>query len=71
VIIAPFALPGEIIRIQFYRSSRLHSFADLLEVVSPNLDLRGDSRAMCCYFGQCSGSVSVIQPLTSHVEIYP
>lgn len=55
VIVAPFALPGERIRVRVYRSSRLHSFADLLEVVSPNLDLRDDSRAKCRYFGQCSG----------------
>ncbi|KAG0703442.1 S-adenosyl-L-methionine-dependent methyltransferase [Suillus ampliporus] len=55
VIVAPFALPGERIRVRVYRSSRLHSFADLLEVVSPNSDLRDDSRAKCRYFGQCSG----------------
>ncbi|KAG1908749.1 S-adenosyl-L-methionine-dependent methyltransferase [Suillus fuscotomentosus] len=55
VIVAPFALPGERIRVRVYRSSRLHSFADLLEVVSPNLDLRDNSRAKCRYFGQCSG----------------
>lgn len=55
VIVAPFALPGERIRVRVYRSSRLHSFADLLEVVSPNIDLRDNSRAKCRYFGQCSG----------------
>ncbi|KAG2753493.1 S-adenosyl-L-methionine-dependent methyltransferase [Suillus brevipes Sb2] len=55
VIVAPFALPGERIRVRVYRSSRLHSFADLLEVVSPNSELRDDSRAKCRYFGQCSG----------------
>lgn len=30
VIVAPFALPGESIRVRAYRSARLHSFADLL-----------------------------------------
>lgn len=55
VIVTPFALPGERIRVRVYRSSRLHSFADLLKVVLPNLDLRDDSRAKCRYFGQCSG----------------
>ena len=55
MIVAPFALPGERIRVRVYRSSRLHSFADLVEVVTPNPDLRDDSRAKCRYFGKCSG----------------
>lgn len=55
VIVAPFALPGERIRVQVYRSARLHSFADLVEVIIPNHDLRDDSRVKCRYFGKCSG----------------
>ncbi|KAF8439365.1 S-adenosyl-L-methionine-dependent methyltransferase [Boletus edulis BED1] len=55
VIVAPFALPGERIRVRVYRGARLHSFADLLDVLNPNPDLRDDSRVQCKYFGQCSG----------------
>ena len=55
VIVAPFALPGEKIRVRVYRSSRLHSFADLLDVISPNAELRDNSRIQCQYFGKCSG----------------
>ncbi|KIJ58937.1 hypothetical protein HYDPIDRAFT_118997, partial [Hydnomerulius pinastri MD-312] len=55
VIVAPFALPGETIRVRVYRQSRLHSFADLLNVVTPNPELRDQSRIKCKYFGKCSG----------------
>ncbi|KAH0838813.1 S-adenosyl-L-methionine-dependent methyltransferase [Lanmaoa asiatica] len=55
VIVAPFALPGERIRVRVYRSARLHSFADLVSVVTPNPDLRDESRVQCKYFGRCSG----------------
>lgn len=55
VIVAPFALPGERIRVRVYRSARLHSFADLVSVVTPNPDLRDEHRVQCKYFGQCSG----------------
>jgi tRNA (uracil-5-)-methyltransferase len=33
----------------------MHSFADLVQVVTPNLDLRDDSRVQCRYFGRCAG----------------
>lgn len=36
VIVAPFALPGESIRVRAYRSARLHSFADLVDILTPN-----------------------------------
>ena len=55
VIVAPFALPGERIRVRVYRNARLHSFADLVSVLSSNPDLRDDRRVQCKYFGQCSG----------------
>ncbi|KAH7884083.1 tRNA methyltransferase [Phlebopus sp. FC_14] len=54
-LVAPFALPGEKIRVRVFRNSRLHSFADLLEVLSPNAELRDPSRIKCKYFGKCSG----------------
>lgn len=69
VIVVPFALPGERVRVRVYRSSRLHSFADLLEVVSPNLELRGNSRVGCKYFGKCSGCQYQMLSYESQLDI--
>ncbi|KAI5997783.1 tRNA methyltransferase [Pisolithus orientalis] len=69
VIVVPFALPGERVRVRVYRSSRLHSFADLLEVVSPNLELRGNSRVRCKYFGKCSGCQYQMLSYESQLDI--
>ncbi|KAG6900364.1 hypothetical protein C0993_011995 [Termitomyces sp. T159_Od127] len=54
-IIVPFALPGERIKARIYRNARLHSFADLVEVITPNTALRDDNRVRCQYFGTCGG----------------
>ncbi|CEL58343.1 hypothetical protein RSOLAG1IB_03089 [Rhizoctonia solani AG-1 IB] len=54
-IVVPFALPGEKIRTKIYRSSRLHSFGDLLEVVETNNTMRDSSLIRCKYFGKCAG----------------
>ncbi|CAE6532955.1 unnamed protein product [Rhizoctonia solani] len=54
-VVVPFALPGERIRAKIYRSSRLHSFGDLLEVVEPNGTMRDSSLIRCKYFGKCAG----------------
>lgn len=54
-VVVPFALPGEIIRARIYRHSRLHSYGDLLEIITPNTVLRDDSLVRCRYFGVCGG----------------
>lgn len=54
-VVVPFALPGERIRARIYRNARLHSFADLLEIVKPNPELRDDNLVQCKYFGSCAG----------------
>ncbi|KAG9125697.1 tRNA(m5U54)methyltransferase [Ceratobasidium sp. 392] len=54
-VVVPFALPGEKIRAKIYRSSRLHSFGDLVEVLEPNNKLRDNSLIRCKYFGKCAG----------------
>ncbi|KAF8599261.1 tRNA methyltransferase [Ceratobasidium sp. AG-I] len=54
-VVVPFALPGEKIRAKIYRSSRLHSFGDLLEVLEPNETMRDNSLVRCKYFGKCAG----------------
>ncbi|KAG8911245.1 tRNA(m5U54)methyltransferase, partial [Tulasnella sp. 408] len=54
-ILVPFALPGETVRVRVYANVRLHSLADLVEVVKPNEEMRDDSRVRCRYFGTCAG----------------
>ncbi|KAF8679458.1 tRNA (Uracil-5-)-methyltransferase [Rhizoctonia solani] len=54
-VVVPFALPGEKIRTKIYRSSRLHSFGDLLEVAEANSTMRDSSLIRCKYFGKCAG----------------
>ncbi|OBZ78615.1 tRNA (uracil(54)-C(5))-methyltransferase [Grifola frondosa] len=55
VVVTPLALPGETIRARIYRNARLHSYADLLNVVEPNLEWRDMTRVKCKYFGKCAG----------------
>ncbi|KAI1790508.1 S-adenosyl-L-methionine-dependent methyltransferase [Ganoderma leucocontextum] len=55
VIVTPLSLPGERIRARVYRHSRLHSHADLLEILVPNPNWRDMSRVQCQYFGTCAG----------------
>ncbi|TFK63343.1 S-adenosyl-L-methionine-dependent methyltransferase [Pluteus cervinus] len=54
-VIVPFTLPGEKVRAKVYRNARLHSYADLVEVVQPNTELRDMTRVKCQYFGECAG----------------
>ncbi|KAF7969730.1 hypothetical protein HWV62_26078 [Athelia sp. TMB] len=55
VVIVPHALPGEKVRARIYRSSRLHSVADLVSVDVPNPEMRDMNRVKCKYFGKCAG----------------
>ncbi|KAF8883823.1 S-adenosyl-L-methionine-dependent methyltransferase [Infundibulicybe gibba] len=54
-VIIPFSLPGETIQARIYRNARMHSFADLITVLTPNPDLRDSDRIKCKYFGSCAG----------------
>ncbi|KIO33610.1 hypothetical protein M407DRAFT_65397 [Tulasnella calospora MUT 4182] len=54
-ILVPFALPGETVRVRVYANVRLHSLADLVEVVKPNEAMRDDNLVRCRYFGTCAG----------------
>jgi hypothetical protein len=54
-VLVPFALPGETVRARVYRHARLHSFADLVAVETPNPELRDMDRVKCRYFGACAG----------------
>ncbi|KAG8904695.1 tRNA(m5U54)methyltransferase [Tulasnella sp. 403] len=55
VVLVPFALPDEVVRVRIYANARFHSLADLVEVLKPNESLRDNSRIKCRYFGVCAG----------------
>lgn len=55
MLVIPFCLPGEKVRVRVYRQARLHSFADFLELLVPNEEMRDMSRVKCKYFGRCAG----------------
>jgi tRNA/tmRNA/rRNA uracil-C5-methylase (TrmA/RlmC/RlmD family) len=52
VVMVPFALPGELVRVRVYRNHKNFSEADLLEVLRPSLH-RVAPR--CALFGRCGG----------------
>ncbi|CAA7266427.1 unnamed protein product [Cyclocybe aegerita] len=54
-IVVPCALPGETVHVRIGRYEKMHSCASVVEVVSPNTELRDDSRVRCKYFGTCGG----------------
>ncbi|GJE92113.1 tRNA methyltransferase [Phanerochaete sordida] len=55
VVVTPFALPGEVFRAKVYSQGFFYSRADLIEIITPNPELRDDSRVKCKYFTQCGG----------------
>lgn len=52
VVMVPFALPGELVRVRVYRNDKNFSEADLVEVLRPSPH-RIEPR--CALFGQCGG----------------
>ncbi len=52
VVMVPFALPGELVRVRIYRNHKNYSDADLLEVLEPSPD-RVEPK--CALFGRCGG----------------
>lgn len=52
VVMVPFALPGERVRVRVFRNHSQHSEADLLEVLTPSPQR---VEPLCPLFGQCGG----------------
>ncbi|KAJ7358328.1 tRNA methyltransferase [Mycena albidolilacea] len=69
VVVVPFSLPGETVRVRVYRNARMHSFADLLEVVVPNPELRDDSAVQCKYFESCGGCQYQMLPYEKQLNL--
>ncbi|KAJ3715043.1 S-adenosyl-L-methionine-dependent methyltransferase [Lentinula raphanica] len=55
VVVVPFCLPGERVKCRVFKNDRMHSLADFIEVIQPNLELRNDERVKCRYFSKCGG----------------
>ncbi|CAD6576365.1 MAG: tRNA(m5U54)methyltransferase [Cyphobasidiales sp. Tagirdzhanova-0007] len=58
IVAVPFCIPGERVLARVHRNDRLHSYADLVEVLRCTEDKenwRDDARIQCKYFGKCSG----------------
>ncbi|KXN80741.1 tRNA (uracil(54)-C(5))-methyltransferase [Leucoagaricus sp. SymC.cos] len=68
-IILPFSLPGEVVRAKVYRHARMHSVADFIEVVQPNLEMRDDSKVQCRYFGKCGGCQYQMLPYETQLSV--
>ncbi|PFH46899.1 hypothetical protein AMATHDRAFT_153473 [Amanita thiersii Skay4041] len=68
-IIVPFALPGEIVQAKIFRDAKLHSYAELVEVTQPNLELRDMSEVKCKYFGTCGGCQYQMLPYDKQLKI--
>lgn len=58
-ILVPFAHPGDLIKARVYKHDRLHSLADLIEIVEYSEEYRGgegdrrkNPNAGCKYFGE-------------------
>ena len=52
VVFIPFALPGELVRVQVFRNHKNYSEADLIEVLEPAPDR---IPVVCPLFGKCGG----------------
>ncbi|KAK2463997.1 hypothetical protein APHAL10511_003941 [Amanita phalloides] len=55
IIVTRFCVPGETVRVRVYWNRMLHSYAHLIDVNTPNLQLRDNDRIKCQYFGKCGG----------------
>ncbi|HQU09224.1 MAG TPA: TRAM domain-containing protein, partial [Opitutales bacterium] len=52
VIMVPFTIPGELVRVRIYRNHKNYSDADLLEVLEPSAERISPQ---CPLFGSCGG----------------
>lgn len=68
LLVVPFALPGEQVRVFPYAAERLYFKARVVEMVQPNPAWRDDSLVQCRYFGQCGGCQYQMIPYSKQLE---
>lgn len=69
VLVVPFALPGERVRVVPYGVERLYFKARLVERLGGQSALRDDSAVQCKYFGQCGGCQYQMIPYEKQLEL--
>lgn len=55
LLVVPFALPGERLRVVPYVAERLYFKARITQMIERNSDMRHDELVQCRYFGTCGG----------------
>lgn len=69
LLVVPFTLPGEIVRVYPYASERLHFKSRLVDILEANKSLRRDDLVRCQYFGRCGGCQYQMIPYEKQLEI--
>lgn len=68
LLVVPFALPGEVVRVLPYASDRLYFKSRIVELLERNTALRDDSLIHCQYFGKCGGCQYQMIPYEKQLE---
>ena len=69
VVVVPFALPGEVVKVMPYAAERLYFKARMMELIQRNNDLRRDDLVQCQYFGRCGGCQYQMIPYAQQLQI--
>ena len=69
LLVIPFALPGEVVRVLPYASERLYFKARILELLKRNEEMRHDELVGCRYFGACGGCQYQMIPYEKQLQL--
>lgn len=68
IVVIPFGLPGDIVRIKVFKTHPSYVEGDLLEVTTKS-EMRNDDLINCRYFGKCSGCQFQFLDYNSQLEL--
>ncbi|WFD31058.1 tRNA (uracil(54)-C(5))-methyltransferase [Malassezia sp. CBS 17886] len=69
VLVVPFALPAEVVRVLPYATERLYFKARIVEMIQRNDTLRDDGLVQCHYFGRCGGCQYQMIPYEEQLRV--
>lgn len=69
LLVVPFALPGEVVRVYPYASDRFIFKSRIVEMLERNAAMRDESLVQCQYFGQCGGCQYQMIPYEQQLEL--
>lgn len=69
LLVVPFALPGEVVRVYPYASDRFVFKSRIVEILERNASMRKESLVQCRYFGQCGGCQYQMIPYEQQLEL--